>query len=366
MTAAAVQATAALGLPLLVLRRPGWSAGPGDGWHRVPDMAAAAALAPQLGERAFLAIGPTDLPAFADAPGWFLLRAVDPPAGPVPGRHEFVRSEGLFTADAERALLREHRIEVVVCRDSGGDLTAAKLVAARELGLPVPMVDRPAVPAGVTTVATVEEAVDWLRALCPDAHQPHGAAGVEALQHLERGRFQRGGVGRRLRQRHAARLRRERREPHLDAHARGGPALGAHVLGDAVGERHGGRAHVRPVGEVGREGLLPPVRARDPRLAAHLDPADPAPQLHVPGAKRGPELGGERLRVGGGELVHGVQPALGELRRGLRADAPERPRRPVPHHLGPVLRGEREPAAGLPNSVAILARSRLSPIPTAQ
>ena len=174
-----------------------------------------------------------------------------------------------------------------------------------------------------------------------------GLPGVEALQHLERGRFQRRGVGRRLRQRHAAGLRRERREPHLDPHARGGPALGPHVLGDAVGERHGGRAHVRPVGEVGREGLLPPVRARDPRLAAHLDPADPAPQLHVPGAQRGPELGGERLRVGRGELVHGGDPALGELRRGLRADAPQRPRRPVPHHLDPVLRGEREPAARL-------------------
>ena len=164
MTAAAVAATAALELPLLVLRRPGWSAGPGDRWHRVPDMAAAAALAPQLGERAFLAIGPADVAAFADGAGWFLLRAVEPPTGAAPARYEFVRSHGLFTTDAERALLREHRIEVVVCRDSGGDLTAAKLVAARELGLPVVVVDRPPAPDGVTTVATVEEAVDWLRA----------------------------------------------------------------------------------------------------------------------------------------------------------------------------------------------------------
>jgi precorrin-6A/cobalt-precorrin-6A reductase len=167
MTAAAVAATAALHLPLLVLHRPGWTAGPGDDWHRVPDMAAAAALAPRLGERAFLAIGPDGLPAFADAPGWFLLRGVDRPAPPLPARHRFVRDRGPFTADAERALLREHRIEVVVCRDSGGDLTAAKLVAARELGLPVVMVDRPPAPEGVPTVATVEEAVDWLTATFP-------------------------------------------------------------------------------------------------------------------------------------------------------------------------------------------------------
>jgi precorrin-6A/cobalt-precorrin-6A reductase len=165
MTDEAVAAAAALRLPLLVLRRPGWTEGPGDRWHRVPHMAAAAALAPRLGTRAFLATGPADFAAFADAPGWFLLRADAPPTGPLPARHLFVQGPGLVTADAERALLREHRIEVVVCRDSGGDLTAAKLVAARELGLPVVVVDRPPAPAGVPAVATVEEAVDWLRAL---------------------------------------------------------------------------------------------------------------------------------------------------------------------------------------------------------
>jgi precorrin-6A/cobalt-precorrin-6A reductase len=166
MTASAVAATAALDLPLLLLRRPGWAAGPGDRWRRVPDMAAAAALAPRLGERVFLAIGTGGIAAFADAPGWFLLRAVDPPAPPLPAHHRVVLDRGPFTADAERALLREHRIDVVVCRDSGGDLTAAKLVAARELGLPVVMVDRPPAPQGVATVATVDEAVDWLLGHC--------------------------------------------------------------------------------------------------------------------------------------------------------------------------------------------------------
>jgi precorrin-6A/cobalt-precorrin-6A reductase len=123
-------------------------------------------MAPLLGERGFLAVGTGGVAAFADAPGWFLLRAVDPPVPPLPARHRVVRDRGPFTADAERALLREHRIDVVVCRDSGGDLTAAKLVAARELGLPVVMVDRPPGPEGVATVATVDEAVDWLLRHC--------------------------------------------------------------------------------------------------------------------------------------------------------------------------------------------------------
>ena len=162
MTATAIAATDALDIPLLVLRRPGWAAGPGDRWHRVTDAAAAAALLPSLGERAFLAIGSGGLAAFAHLPGWFLLRAVDPPPPPLPARHHVVLDRGPFTADAERALLREHRIDVLVCRDSGGDLTAAKLVAARELGLPVVLIDRPLAPTTVPTVETVDEAVAWL------------------------------------------------------------------------------------------------------------------------------------------------------------------------------------------------------------
>jgi precorrin-6A/cobalt-precorrin-6A reductase len=165
MTANAVAATTATGVPLLVLRRPGWTAGPGDRWHRVPDAAAAAAMLPRLGTRVFLATGSGDLAAFTGPvpDAWFLLRAVDPPPPPLPARHHLVLARGPFTADAERALLREHRIDVLVARDSGGELTAAKLVAARELGLPVVLLARPPAP-DAPVVATVEEAVAWLAA----------------------------------------------------------------------------------------------------------------------------------------------------------------------------------------------------------
>jgi precorrin-6A/cobalt-precorrin-6A reductase len=117
---------------------------------------------PELGERVFLATGSGMLAAFAESDDrWFLLRAVDPPPPPLPARHHLLLDRGPYTADAERALLREHRIDVVVTRDSGGAMTAAKLVAARELGLPVVLLDRPPAPA-VPTVATVDEAVRWL------------------------------------------------------------------------------------------------------------------------------------------------------------------------------------------------------------
>jgi precorrin-6A/cobalt-precorrin-6A reductase len=167
MTANAVAATAAAGVPLLVLRRPGWTAGPGDRWHRVPDAAAAAALlsrsAADVGDRVFLATGRGDLPVFAALDQWFLLRAVDPPPPPLPARHHLVLARGPFTADAERALLREHRVDVLVTRDSGGELTAAKLVAARELGVPVVLLARPPAPEA-PAVTSVDEAAAWLEA----------------------------------------------------------------------------------------------------------------------------------------------------------------------------------------------------------
>jgi precorrin-6A/cobalt-precorrin-6A reductase len=47
---------------------------------------------------------------------------------------------------------------VVVTKNAGGELTAAKLVAARELGLQVVMIERPLKPRA-RTAETVEEMV---------------------------------------------------------------------------------------------------------------------------------------------------------------------------------------------------------------
>jgi precorrin-6A/cobalt-precorrin-6A reductase len=147
-------------MPLLVLRRPGWTAGPGDDWRRVPSLAAAAAQLP--GQRVLLTVGRTGLGAFAGDRGrWFLIRSVQAPEPPLPRRAQLIQARGPFAVADELTLMRGHAIDVVVTKDSGGELTAAKLAAARELGLPVVMVDRPAVP-DAASVATVGEAVAWL------------------------------------------------------------------------------------------------------------------------------------------------------------------------------------------------------------
>ena len=163
MTDNAVTAAAAAGVPLLVLRRPGWTERPGDDWRRVPSIEAAAALLPRLGGRVFLTTGRQTIGAFAGVDEcWFLARSVEPPAPPMPARLEVVLDRGPFTVEGERRLLAGHRIDVLVTKDSGGG--AAKLTAARDRGIPVLLIDRPPAPAA-EQVATVEAALGWLAGL---------------------------------------------------------------------------------------------------------------------------------------------------------------------------------------------------------
>jgi precorrin-6A/cobalt-precorrin-6A reductase len=149
------------GVPVVLVRRPGWTPVDGDDWRWVSSLGEAADLVPGLGERVFLTTGRQGLAAFARSAPWFLVRCVDPPEPPLPARMRLLLSRGPYTLDGELELMRAHRIDVLVTKDSGGEHTAAKLHAARLLGKPVVIVRRPAAP-DVPTVATVEHALSWL------------------------------------------------------------------------------------------------------------------------------------------------------------------------------------------------------------
>ncbi|MYS56529.1 cobalt-precorrin-6A reductase, partial [Streptomyces sp. SID6013] len=164
ITRNAAHAAATARVPLLALRRPNWRRAEGDVWHDAGSLAEAAELLPALtARRVFLTTGRMGLAAFAPLSGpWFLVRSVDAPEGPCPPRMEVLRARGPFGLDGERELLRRHRIDVLVTKDSGGAATAPKLTAAREAGLPVIVVRRPPVPEGVPVVAEPEEAARWV------------------------------------------------------------------------------------------------------------------------------------------------------------------------------------------------------------
>lgn len=158
ITANGFAAAAEVGVPHLVVRRPGFPLR--DEYDVVPDVhAAAAALAP--GARVFLTIGRQQVAAFSHVDAWFLIRAIDPPTV-LPGHHVLLLDRGPFSLDDEVELMQRHAIDTLVTKDSGGAATEAKLVAAERLGVRVVVVARPPLPEGATVVAEVEPAVDWV------------------------------------------------------------------------------------------------------------------------------------------------------------------------------------------------------------
>ena len=125
-----------------------------------------AALSPLEDARVFLTTGRSGVNAFADSDAWFLIRAVtEPDTAALPRRYRLLLSRGPYHYDDEFALMREHRIDALVTKNSGGDMTRAKLDAAAALHVSVVMVARPPLPAGVAAVGTVQEAADWVARL---------------------------------------------------------------------------------------------------------------------------------------------------------------------------------------------------------
>jgi precorrin-6A/cobalt-precorrin-6A reductase len=163
ISAAAVSACRDAGVPLLRLERPRWRERPGDRWHRAPDLAQAAALIPRLGSRVLLTTGRQGVAAFAPVTSaWFLIRCLQEPEPPLPPSCRILVDRGPYTLRGELDLMREHRIDLLVTKESGGRDTQAKLDAARELGLPVIVVARPSSSAAAA-VDDVGAALSWVR-----------------------------------------------------------------------------------------------------------------------------------------------------------------------------------------------------------
>ncbi|MCT8002519.1 cobalt-precorrin-6A reductase [Sphingomonas sanguinis] len=162
ISANAIAAAELAGVRLLALTRPAWDAGPGDRWIRVADTAEAVAALGSEAARIFLALGRQTIGNFADAAQHFyLLRFVDAAEVPALPHHHLVVDRGPFTLEGEMALFRAHRIQVIVAKNAGGAGARAKLDAARELGLPVVMIDRPFIP-DRPQVESIAAVLDWL------------------------------------------------------------------------------------------------------------------------------------------------------------------------------------------------------------
>ncbi len=165
MSTNAVAACAAENIPLIALERAPWVADDSDRWTHVADILAAVAALSGPPKRVFLAIGRQHVDAFVAQPQHdYLLRLVDAPTDTLSlPQARVVVARGPFDLAGDTALMRGHGTEVVVAKNAGGKGAVAKIAAARALGLPVVMIDRPQVPERAVA-RKVSEVMAWLTA----------------------------------------------------------------------------------------------------------------------------------------------------------------------------------------------------------
>lgn len=151
-------------IPRLALVRPAWTPIEGDFWFPVECLAAARDALP-YGARPFLALGRQHLAPFRLRTDLRpLVRMIDPPQPPLAFAADLVLGKPAGDAAEEAALFEAQAITHLVCRNSGGAASYAKIAAARRLGLPVILIDRP--PAPPEPVARdVQAVIAWLAAI---------------------------------------------------------------------------------------------------------------------------------------------------------------------------------------------------------
>lgn len=168
MSRNAAAACAAGDIPLLRLERPGWSSAPeAETWNWVADHGEAATLAASLGDHPFLTVGRQALGQFVGPleRHHAVARVVDVPNVILPASWTLILSRGPYSVESERAVFDEHRVDVLVTKDSGGTHTWAKMQVAAERGTPVIIVRRSMPTPDVLTVNDPLAARDWVARL---------------------------------------------------------------------------------------------------------------------------------------------------------------------------------------------------------
>ena len=165
MTDRTARICAVQSIPYLQILRPAWVPEPGDRWTEIAAEPDAAVHIP-TGSTVFLATGRQTLERFAGLQGCRVLcRQIDPPTAPFPFEGgEYIISRPPFSVPREVELFQTLGVDWLVVKNAGGAESRTKLIAARQLDIPVLMLRRPPMPDALR-VQTVQAALDWVAAL---------------------------------------------------------------------------------------------------------------------------------------------------------------------------------------------------------
>ena len=164
ISAHAAEACAAAGTPRIVLVRAQWLFPKDGNWQEATSLVAAADLLPGLTSRVFLTVGRQGLDCFSGLDDiWFLVRLIEVMETPLPlADYQVLFRRPPYSLDEERAIMKDHAIDCLVAKNSGGPATEAKITAALEADIPIVLVQRPDPPPG-ERVERIDDCMAWLK-----------------------------------------------------------------------------------------------------------------------------------------------------------------------------------------------------------
>lgn len=158
----ALEAGKNAGVPVLFILRPQWQAQIGDNWLEVERHGQAIEILGAEQKRIFLTVGRLELAEYETAPQHFyVVRSIDEVVEKNLPNAEYITSRPPFSIENERELMQKYKIDYLITKNSGGYSTENKLIAARELKIPVILIKRPTRPDALH-VETAQQAIEWL------------------------------------------------------------------------------------------------------------------------------------------------------------------------------------------------------------
>lgn len=170
MSEQAIRSAQELSIPCIFFVRPEWAMQEGDDWSLLEtedQLLNALALAVNAGSKnIFYTNGQIDrklaveLDAIAElneafGPARYIIRSAKETE--LPQYSQWIQAIGPFNIDDEIALLKKYEVDLIVCKNSGGEATKAKLEAARILDIRVLMLQRPPIKSSSKLSANLEQ-----------------------------------------------------------------------------------------------------------------------------------------------------------------------------------------------------------------